>query len=142
MRSLIIIFLAVLLGFSVTTYAGNSNNSGESGNVTAIVVCEGDETDGEPVPIQVETSSVAISADGCSCEIVDATHGYLDCNGEAPCTLCLATLQQAGLNLHQNNSYLDVDTDENEVVTIFHHHLTGNAGPFLVRLGGCPCPIP
>ena len=134
--------LAVLLGFSVTTYAGNENNSGESGNVTAIVVCEADEDDGEPPPIQVETSSVAISAEGCNCEIVDSTDGNLACAGEGPCTLCLATLQQAGLNLHQNNSYIDAVSDENELVTIFHHHLNGNAGPFIDRLGGCPCDPP
>ena len=139
MRFLFIILMAALFGFTNTTHAGNANNSGESGNVTATLICEGDESDGEPVPIQVETASVSISADECSCETVDPTYGYLQCDEESPCTLCLATLQQAGLNLQHSNSYLDTVTDENEIVTIFHHNLTGNAGPFIKRSGGCPC---
>ncbi len=143
MRPLFILVLAILLGYSVTSFAGNQGNSSDGGNVTAIVVCEADDSEGEPIPISVEEAYVAISADGCNCEVLLSESDPLGCvntgEEESPCTLCLATLQRAGLNIISVNSYQEFNDEEAENITIHHYNLTGNAGPFLDRIGGCPC---
>jgi hypothetical protein len=141
LNRLSVLFLLILFSFSVSTYAGNPGNSSEAGNVTAIVVCEADETESEPIPISVETSKVAINADGCECEIVDPEE--LACDNEESCAFCLATLQRTGLNIYHANTYVEpTEVAEDNLVTIHHYNLTGNAGPFIERWGGCPCPEP
>ena len=140
--TLLVLAVILLVGFPVSSFAGNPGNSSEGGNVTSIVVCEADEDDSEPIPITVEGASVAISADGCSCEIMNPGDP-LDCENtgedESPCAVCLATLQRAGLSIISVNSYEELNGDEDEQITIHHYNLTGNAGPFLDRTGGCPC---
>lgn len=63
--SLVLVF-GMFYVFSVRSLAGNPTNSGSTGNVTAIVVCE--ENDGE---WSVDSAQLAINADGCKCEAQD-----------------------------------------------------------------------
>ena len=140
LRVLTIALFVTLAAISMSTYAGNPGNSSAVDNVTAYVWCEADETEAEDPPeVTVEVSRVAISADACECEVQDPEG--LNCQDDDPCTLCLATLQRSGLNIFHSNEYVEpVNLVEDQLVTIYHHYLTGNAGPFLDRLGGCPCP--
>jgi len=139
LRGVFVILLLAPCALSTSTYAGNPGNSSEAGNVTAIVVCEADESEGDAPPISVESSKIAINADGCECEIEDPEE--LACDNEDSCAFCLATLQRTGLNVFHANTYVEpTEVAEDNLVTIHHYSLTGNAGPFLERLGSCPCP--
>jgi hypothetical protein len=58
----------------------------------------------------------------------------VDCDG-IECTACLAQAQMAGMTINATTSFLDGDGDSEKMQFL----LTGNAGPFLIRNGGCPC---
>jgi hypothetical protein len=135
--SLVLVF-GMFYVFSVRSLAGNSTNAGSTGSVTSIVVCE--ENDGE---WSVDSAQVAINADGCKCEAQNPDWplfgSAIDCDDDGGsddhCGECLASLQRAGQTVVFGNGYFDTE-DENETTSYL---LTGNSGPFLSRLGGCPC---
>ena len=86
---------------------------------------------------------MAINADGCKCEAENPdwpTYGnVVDCDNDGGsddhCAECLASFQRAGLTVVFGNGFFDaVDDDEKA-----YYLLTGNSGPFISRLGGCPC---
>jgi hypothetical protein len=143
MKFIKLLLTAVLLSlfslvYSVSSFAGNQGNSSEGGSVTALVVCEADEGEDEPLPISIEETKVGISSDECSCEVTDPSNDLLACENEDSCAVCLATLLRSGLSIYHANSYGQEEVDE-PPVTIFHYNLSGNAGPFIERMGGCPC---
>ena len=133
-----IMILGMIYVFSVYTHAGNPTNQSSTGNVSAIVQCENpDDT------WQVDHAQLAINADGCNCEAENpdwpAFGNVIDCdNGGGSddfCTECLASLQRAGLSIIGFNGFFDADDDDEKA----YYTLIGNSGPFLTRLGGCPC---
>ena len=86
--------------FSVYTHAGNTTNSSATGNVTAVVLCEADES--SPT---VGEAQVAINSDGCVCvenePDLKGADSAIECDAEDEdddfCTECLVSLQRAGL---------------------------------------------
>lgn len=136
-----IMILGMIYVFSVYTHAGNTTNASSTGNVTVIAQCEID--DGDDV-WTVDHAQLAINADGCNCEAQNPDWplfgNVIDCdNDEASddfCTECLASLQRAGLTVVHSNGYFDATDDDEKA----YYTLIGNSGPFLSRLGGCPCP--
>ena len=94
---------------------------------------------------QVDHAQVAINADGCKCEEENPDWpqfgNVIDCDeaDDTPsddfCTECLASLQRAGMTVVFGNGFFDTDSAEEKTSYL----LTGNSGPFLTRLGGCPC---
>ena len=133
-----IMILGMIYVFSVYTHAGNTTNAGSTGNVTAIVQCdnEGDEW-------SVDHSQVAINADGCKCEAENPDwpdfNNVIDCDNNGGSddhrAECLASFQRAGMTVVFGNGYFDTVEEEEKA----SYTLTGNSGPFLTRLGGCPC---
>ncbi len=133
--SLVLVF-GIFYVFSARSIAGNQNNAASTGTVTGIVICENNDID-----LKRDHATIAIDSDECTCEFEDPDEGPLNCSGgeddEGGCAACLASLQRAGMTITQANGFPAGDDPEN----VFHYLLTGNAGPFLTRLGGCPCGV-
>ena len=125
-----IMVLSIVYFFSVYSYAGNQNNASNSGNVTAVILCENE--DGGTEELEVDHSQLTIVSSGCSCTLQDFDISAADCSGN-DCTGCLAESQMAGMTINATTSFLDGDSEKMQFL------LTGNAGPFLIRNGGCPC---
>lgn len=131
--SLVLVF-AMFYVFSARSLAGNPTNAASTGNVTGIVICEDDEDD----DLHLGPTRIAIDSDGCTCELPDPTEGPLECDEDESCPACLVSLQRAGMTVTQANGFAP-GNPEDEDQSVFHYLLTGNAGPFITRLGGCPC---
>jgi hypothetical protein len=132
--SLVLVF-GMFYVFSAHSLAGNQNNAASTGNVTGIVICEANDD-----PIHVDRARIAINSDECMCDLEDPSEAPLACDDDESCPVCLASLQRAGMTITQANGYTSNDTEE--IDNLYHYLLTGNAGPFLTRLGGCPCAAP
>lgn len=124
--------LAIVYIFPVYSYAGNQNNASNAGNVTAVILCENEDEGTEE--LEVDHSQLTIVADGCSCTLQNFVISAADCAG-SDCTACLAESQMAGMTINATTSFLDGDGDSEKMQFL----LTGNAGPFLIRNGECPC---
>jgi hypothetical protein len=139
--SLLLLFLAVILliGFPVSSIAGNPGNASDSGNVTGLVICE--DKDSETNPLPVDEISIAINSDGCTCEFNSEFNSCkledLDCDEDNPCSVCLGSLKRHGLSVTRANAFFG--TDESESEFLYYHFVEGNAGPFIDRMGSCPC---
>ena len=134
-----IVALTVFSALSINSYAGNQSNASEAGNVTGIVICE--DKDSETNPLPVDEISIAINSDGCTCEFNSELNSCkledLDCDEDNPCSVCLGSLKRHGLTITKANAFFG--TDESESEFLYYHVVEGNAGPFLDRMGECPC---
>lgn len=129
--SITILTLMAFFVLSFGSYAGNQSNQAGVGNVTAVVICEIDDS------TVVDEISVEISGDLCPGGLAPSDLATLNCNKGNSCMRCLGELKFAGLTITNANAYVEVEDGE-EPAELAYHLLEGNSGPFTERTSVCP----
>ena len=148
MRKYVVSLFTFVLMFGVAVFISTINpvNSFAAGSVAAVVTCDNDVFGfGGNTDPTVEQSQVSINAPGCKCTqnepdwpvttAIDCDNEGTDENHDDRCTECLASLVRAGMSIISTSSIYDTEFGEQNT----QHFLTGPAGPFLSRVGGCFC---
>lgn len=117
--------------------------------IPAVVTCDNDVFGfGGDTDPTVEQAQISIRSEGCVCELnepdwpnvpaLDCDNSGTNNNEDDRCAECLASLVRAGMSIVSSSAIFDTELGEQNPL----HFLTGPAGPFINRIGGCPCGAP
>ena len=140
MKKYYVSIIAMLLLVSVSILLTLNTSHAAGGAVAAVVTCDYDTGSftGVDTP-RIENSQITIDAPGCRCDLNDSDLNIIDCDDASStddeCAKCLGSLVRAGMSIVTSAAIWDPELLEQNAL----HMLTGPAGPFITRIGGCPC---